>query len=251
MKKLVSALIALGLVTALSAAEDAIVKTHAELSYANTGGNTESQDIAGNLKLNIPFYSNEVRFVGNVLYSNNEDLDTNITSTTKNRWDSELNYDYNFNDTWAFNYIAGAKGDKFSSFVYQAYTGPGGIWTTFKNDAHDLKFQGNILWAWDENREPYKEDSNDTLHSYAAYQVSMDYTFQITESTKFIQYLMFRSEFEDTTNCFAKSKTAVEAKMSDIFSLGVSYTLDYTNNKADDVRSYTDSVFLASLIADF
>jgi len=251
MKKIVSLLALIGLLTSLMAEDAPKMSTHAELSYANTGGNTESQDIAGNLKLNIPFYSNEVRFVGNVLYSNNKDFDTNVTSTTKNRWDAELNYDYNFNDTWAFNYIAGAKGDKFSTFVYQAYTGPGGIWTTFKNDAHDLKFQGNILWAWDENREPYQADSNDTLHSYAAYQISMDYTFQITESTKFIQYLMYRSEFEDTTNYFGKSKTAVEAKMSDIFSLGVSYTIDYTNNKADDVRSYTDSVFLASLIADF
>jgi len=251
MKNLLSFLVISVLSVALFGADDAKIKTHAELSYANTGGNTESQDIAGNLKLNIPFYSNEVRFVGNVLYSNNEDLDTNVTSTTKNRWDSELNYDYNFNDTWAFNYMAGAKGDKFSSFVYQAYTGPGGIWTTFKNDSHDLKFQGNILWAWDENRQPYQSDSNETLHSYAAYQISMDYSYQITKSTKFTQYFMYRSEFEDTSNYFGKSKTALEAKMSDIFSLGMSYTVDYTNNKAVDVRSYTDSVFLASLIADF
>ena len=257
MKKLVSLLVFLGLSVALFAAaeDEKAVSTHLEASYANTGGNTESQDVAGALKLNIPFYSNEIRFVGHVLYSNNDNLDENgtiiDTQTTKNRWDAELNYDYNFNDTWAFNYLAGGKGDKFSTFVYQAYTGPGGIWTTFKNDAHDLKFQGNVLWAWDENQEPYQEDSNDTLHSYAAYQISMDYVFQITESTKFIQYLMYRSEFKDTTNYFGKSKTAVEAKMSDIYSLGVSYTVDYTNNKADDVRSYTDSVFLASLIVDF
>ena len=251
MNKLVAFLLVASMSAALFAADEQTMTTHVEASYANTGGNTESQDIAGNLKLNIPFYSNAIRFVGNVLYSNNENLDTNVTVTTKNRWDAELNYDYNFNDTWAFNYIAGAKGDKFSTFVYQAYTGPGGIWTTFKTDSQDLKFQGNILWAWDDSREPYKADSNDTLHSYAAYQISMDYTFQITESTKFIQYLMYRSEFEDTTNYFGKSKTALEAKMSDLFSLGVSYTIDYTNNKADDVRSYTDSVFLASLIADF
>ena len=248
-------LVTAGLLTTLLAADETTIKTHAELSYANTGGNTESQDLAGNLKLSIPFYSQEVRFVGNALYSNNDNFDVNgsyvDTTTTKNRWDAELNYDYNFNESVAFNYLAGAKGDKFSTFVYQAYTGPGAIWTTFKNDSHDLKFQGNVLWAWDENRQPYEADSNDTLHSYAAYQASMDYIFQITESTKFTQYLMYRSEFEDTTNYFGKSKTALEVKMSDIFSLGVSYTVDYTNNKADDVRSYTDSVFLTSLIADF
>jgi hypothetical protein len=62
---------------------------------------------------------------------------------------------------------------------------------------------------------------------------------------------MYRSEFEDSTNYFAKSKTALESKINSSLSLGVSYTVDYTNNKAADVRSYTDRVFLAALIADF
>lgn len=62
---------------------------------------------------------------------------------------------------------------------------------------------------------------------------------------------MYRSEFADSTNYFVKSKTGIEAKVSDIVSLGVSYIVDYTNNKAENVRSYTDRVFLASLIVDF
>jgi putative salt-induced outer membrane protein YdiY len=255
MKKIFSLLFIAGLFTGLFAGEEENFSAHAELSYADTAGNTESKDVAGNLKLKYPFYQNAIRFEGNILYSQNDTFDENGTYTdtvrTKNRWDAEANYDYNFNEVIAFNYIAGAKGDEFSTFVYQIYTGPGAILTAVKNDEHDLKFQGNILWAWDENREPYKADSNDTMHSYAAYQVSMDYVYQFTKNAKFIQYLMYRSEFEDTTNYFGKSKTAVEAKVSDIFSMGVSYTVDYTNNKAADVRSHTDRVFLASLIADF
>ena len=258
MKKIVSTLIALGLVTTLSAVEDdQKVSTHAELSYANTGGNTESQDVAGNLKMNIPFYSNDIRFVGNVLYSDNTSYDENGTYIdnlrTKNRWDAELNYDYNFNPTIAFNYILGGKGDEFSTFVYQVYTGPGAIWTPLKTEEHELKFQGNVLYLWDRVREDTSATPivDEYTHDYAGYQLSLDYVYQFTKTSKFIQYAMYRSEFEDATNYFIKSKTAVESKMSDIFSLGVSYTIDYTNNKADDVRSYTDSVFLASLIADF
>lgn len=251
MKKIVAVLFAAGLLTGLFAGEAENFSGHTELSYANTSGNTNSQDIAGNLKLKYPFYQNAIRFVGNVLYSTSENFETNVTSATKNSWDAEANYDYNFNEAIAFNYIAGAKGNKFSSFVYQAYTGPGAVWTAVKNDTNNLKFQGNILWAWDDYREPYKADSNDTLHSYAAYQVSLDYVLQFSKSAKFVQYLMYRSEFQETSNYFMKSKSAVEAKMSDIFSLGVSYTIDYTNDKEPNVRSYTDSVFLASLIADF
>ena len=255
MKKIISLFFALGLLTALLGAEEENFSAHAELSYANTAGNTESNDLAGNLKLKYPFFQNAIRFEGNVLYSDNEDFDSNETVRTKNRWDAELNYDYNFNEVLAFNYIAGAKGDEFSTFVYQAYTGPGAILTAIKNDAHDWKFQGNVLYMWDEHREDFNADTNVTtdqyMHHYAGYQISMDYVFQFTATSKFIQYLMYRSEFEDTSNYFGKSKTAVESKISDVFSMGVSYTIDYTNNKADDVRSYTDKVFLASLIIDF
>jgi len=136
MKKIVGFLFIIGFLTGLIAAEEDNFSAHAELSYANTAGNTESQDVAGNLKFKYPFFQNAIRFEGNVLYSDNDNFDENgsyvETVATKNRWDAELNYDYKFNEAIAFNYIAGAKGDKFSTFSYQAYTGPGGIWTTFK-----------------------------------------------------------------------------------------------------------------------
>ncbi len=257
MRKIVSLLFVVGFLSTLFAADEAKMTTHAELSYANTGGNTESQDVAGNLKLYIPFYKNDIRFVGNVLYSENDRFDENgtyeDTERTKNRWDAELNYDYNFNDFVAFNYVLGAKGDEFSSFVYQVYTGPGAILTPIKNDAHALKFQGNVLYMWDEVREDTATTpvTEEYMHKYSGYMVSMDYAFQFTANSKFTQYLMYRSAFDDASNYFAKSKTAVESKVSDIFSMGVSYTVDYTNEKAHDVRSYTDRVFLASLIVDF
>ena len=257
MKKIIGFLVVMGVFTGLLAEDAPEMTTHAELSYANTDGNTESQDVAANLKMNIPFYSNAVRFVGNVLYSENTSYDENGTFVddlrTKNRWDAELNYDYNFNDTIAFNYIAGTKGDEFSTFVYQSYTGPGAIYTPLKTETQELKFQGNVLYMWDHVR----EDTSAVpvvpkhVHEYAGYQLSLDYVYNFTKSSKFTQYLMYRSEFEDATNYFVKSKTALESKMSDIFSLGMSYTADYTNNKANDVRSYTDRVFLASVIADF
>ena len=119
MKRIVSLLLAVGLFTGLSADEENVLKTHVEIGYTNTAGNTESQDLAGNLKMEYPFgKKNALRFVGNMLYSTNKDFESNTTSTTKNRWDAEANYDYNFNETWAFNYLAGGKGDKFSTYSY-------------------------------------------------------------------------------------------------------------------------------------
>ena len=247
----------IGALSAFAAEDKKEMETHVELSYANTDGNTESQDAAGNIKTNLPFYSNDIRFVANVLYSENTayDVDGKYIDNlrTKNRWDTELNYDYNFNDTIAFNYITGAKGDEFSSFVYQIYTGPGAIYTPFKTETQELKFQGNVLYMWDRIREDVSAIpvAAEYTHEYAGYQLSLDYVYNFTKTSKFTQYLMYRSEFEDSTNYFGKSKTALESKMSDIFSLGVSYTVDYTHNKANGVRTRFDKVFLASLIADF
>lgn len=238
-----------GLVTGLTAADEKGLKTHAEMGYTNTAGNTQSQDLAANLKMDYTLFSNGLRFVGNALYANNKNFETDETAATKNRWDAELNYDYNFNESWAFNYLAGGKGDKFSTYVYQAYTGPGAIWNALKSDTNKLKFQGNILWSWDEYRDETLTDENPD--QYASWQASLDYTLQMTETSKFIQYLMYRSQFSDSSNYFAKSKTAVESKINSSLSLGVSYTVDYTNNKADNVRSNTDRVFLAALIIDF
>ena len=255
MKKVVGFLLLASLVGTLFAAdvkvEEQALSTHVELGYTNTSGNTQSQDFAGTLEMKYKFSASDLRFDAHTLYSNNEDFESNITSTTKNRWDAELNYDYNFNDTWAFNYILGGKGDKFSTYTYQGYTGPGAVLTAIKTENHDLKIQANVLWSFDEYQVPYKTDSNDTMRDYAAYQASLEYVYQITKTSKFVQYLMYRSEFADTSNYFAKSKTGLEAKVSDVFSLGIAYTVDYTNNKADDVRSYTDRVFIAGLIVDF
>ncbi len=238
-----------GLATGLSAADENVLKTHAEVGYTNTAGNTESQDLAGSLKMDYMLFKNGLRFVGNALYSSNKDFETDKTAATKNRWDAELNYDYNFNENWAFNYLAGGKGDKFSTYVYQAYTGPGAIWKALKSDINDLKFQANILWAWDKYRDETLIDENPD--QYASWQASLDYTLQMTETSKFIQYLMYRSQFSDSSNYFVKSKTAVESKINGYLSLGVSYTVDYTNNIAADIHSHTDRVFLGALIADF
>ena len=249
MNQTVKLLLAAAMVTGVSAADDNVLKTHAELGYTNTAGNTQSQDLAGSLKMDYMLFNNGLRFVGNALYSSNKDFETDKTAATKNRWDAELNYDYNFNKNWAFNYLAGGKGDKFSTYVYQAYTGPGAIWKALKSDRNKLKFQANILWSWDEYRDETLTDDNPD--QYASWQASLDYTLQMTETSKFIQYLMYRSQFSDTSNYFAKSKTALESKINSSLSLGVSYTVDYTNTIAADIRSHTDRVFLAALIVDF
>ena len=49
---------------------------------------------------------------------------------------------------------------------------------------------------------------------------------------------------------FSFSKTAIETKISDIFSMGISYKVDYTNLPPSD-KEYSDKTFMTSLIIDY
>ena len=185
-------------------------------------------------------------------------------NTDKDEYDfsAKVNYDNNSSYvTWlAFSYAygqaAGVENENKAylhyRFIHTLYSKDWN-WEFFaQNQGDDFRqIQRRLLGSVDDYQVPYATDSNDTLRDYAAYQASMEYVYKITETSKFVQYLMYRSEFADTSNYFAKSKTGIEAKVSDIVSLGLAYTVDYTNNKADDVRSYTDRVFIAGLIVDF
>jgi putative salt-induced outer membrane protein YdiY len=55
---------------------------------------------------------------------------------------------------------------------------------------------------------------------------------------------------DDSDNYFVTSKTAIESKMSDIFSLGVNYKVDYANKVAQGTER-TDETFTVSLIIDY
>lgn len=220
--------------------------THTELGYINTEGNTNTESFAfafnakGNLDKHV------LRLDANAQYSKDEG------SETKNKWDAEFNYDYDITKTIAFNYLIGMKQDKFSTYDWQFYTGPGAVWHALKQEAHRLDFQGNILYSEDNAREeptstPVVEGD---IERYSAWRAGLDYNWKIYENLKFIQLATFRSEFEDFENYFITSKTGIESKINGNLSMGASYLVDYTNSKAPD-KEYADRTFMVSLIIDY
>ncbi|MEA1918872.1 MAG: DUF481 domain-containing protein, partial [Campylobacterota bacterium] len=89
-------------------------------------------------------------------------------------------------------------------------------------------------------------ESND----YTGFSAKANYAWQIMDNLKFLQEASYRSDFDDTDNYFAFSKTAVETKISDMFSMGISYKVDYTN-LAPAGKEYSDRTFMTSLIIDY
>jgi putative salt-induced outer membrane protein len=71
------------------------------------------------------------------------------------------------------------------------------------------------------------------------------------ENLRFRENADYLVSFEDTDKYFINSETALEVKISEDFSLGVSYITAYQNQLPSPELKHTDTTFLSSLIIDF
>ena len=213
------------------------IMSHTALGYMQTKGNTDTKTLTLDASLKKEFGKNALSFNLDGQYADDNGIES------KNKYFLELNYDYNFTDRFAFNYLVGFKDDKFSAYTYQAYTGPGAKYKLVKNDKHDLSLDGNILYSVDE----YSQTS--TRDKYSSYQAKGVYAWQMMENLKFAQELSYRSAFEDANNYFVYSSSALSSKISDVFSAGMSYKVDYVN--LSGTKDNTDTTLSFNLIIDY
>jgi putative salt-induced outer membrane protein len=239
--------------------DDAFV-THTELGYIETQGNTETKTFNLDAKVKKGWGRNifELHFDGQ--YASDKEIET------KNKYLLELEYDYEITDRLAFDYLLGYKTDKFSSFDYQFYTGPGAKYKAIVSTKHNLSVEGNILYAVDEISAIYYNGTdviqypastagatskvNSSTDNYAAYRAKGVYTWQMLENLKFDQELSYRGSFEDFDKHFIFSKSALTSKFSDMFSASLSYKVDYVNEPAD-AKENTDTTLTLNLIVDY
>jgi putative salt-induced outer membrane protein len=224
------------LAVAAMAAESELV-THSEFSYINTKGNTDTSSLAfeGLAKKN---WDKNFWHLHADIYQSSE----NGTSS-KDKWSTELNYDYQFDEVYSFNYLTGYKQDRFSGFDYQLYTGPGIGVKAINTPMHKLSFQTNILYEMDKPENMSKND-------YASGRFSGIYEWKIQDNLKFIQEGNYRTNLENFNEYFLYSKTAIETKISSNFSMGAGYKVDYVNTPPSESK-HTDRTFLASFIIDY
>jgi putative salt-induced outer membrane protein len=265
MKKIVLASLAtLALISSATAEEMKVTPlvTHTELGYIETNGNTKTKTF--NLDANAKKAWG--RHEGKILFDGQYASDSGVE--TKNKFLTELNYGYAFDERLSFDYLVGYKSDKFSSFDYQFYTGPGLKYKVIVSEKHNLSVEGSILYALDQYADikytaagieiPYPNPNhlavatvvNGKKNDYASYRVKGVYDYLFTKDTKFTQELTMRGSFEDSQNYFAYSKSALSSKLSDIFSAGISYKADYTHKPAPGKKK-TDTTLTLNLIMDY
>jgi len=232
--------------TSLLLAEENSFSTHSELSYMNTNGNTKSQSFAADFAAEKEFDVQKIRLHADAIYSEVRNEETRKTVMDKNRYSASANYDYGLGEYFALNYMAEDIHDKFSGYDNRFNTGPGVIVHAFASEKQTLNLQSNIFYTRDDITNEMKEKE---VEEYAAFYAALEYSLQISEDVTLKQEATYEQNIEDAEVYFAFSKTALEIKIDDYFSMGASYKVDYSNIKL--ARYHTDRVFLLSLIVDY
>jgi len=235
----------------------------AELGFMKTQGNTNTDTF--NLDLNVKKGWSKVHLVE---FSFDAQYATDDKIETKNKYTTELGYNYSLTQRLSATYLVGYKKDKFSGYDYQFYTGPGLKYAFIKTQDHKLSFEGSVLYSQDSvedtkydaagNAIPYPnpdnlavvKTQNGQINRYAAYRIKGIYGWQILSNLKFDQELSYRSEFEDSNVIFVTSKSALSSKFNSTFSAGISYKVDYVNTPPSG-KENTDKTFTANLIIDY
>ena len=240
--------------------KDDLLITHTELGYVGTTGNTDTKTFNLDSKIKKGWGPNIFTFIFDGQYAEDKGIES------KNKFFVELEYDYEFTDRFAFDYLTGYKQDRFSNFDYQFYTGPGAKYKAIMTDAHTLSLEGNFLYSLDQQVDDKFDSNNDKVdypytdvtiirtesydsEDYGSLRLKGVYEWKITDTIKFGEEASYRVDVSETQNYFIFSKTDLTAKISDIFSAGISYKVDYVNNPGD--KESTDTTFTVGLIIDY
>lgn len=236
--------------------------THTELGYIKTDGNTNTKAFILEASAKKAFGANVVGVALSGQCAKNNDIES------KKKYSAKLNYGYMMTDRFSLTLLAMYKKDKFSGFNSQSSAGFGAKYIAYKSSTQKLSLEGNILYSMDDIEDihydagakviSYPNASNTPIstttdgdeHNYGAYRASLAYTLQILPNLKFTQGIDYKAELEESQNYFVLSKTAFISKISDIFSAGVSYKVDYANTPPAS-KDDTDSTFSLNLIIDY
>jgi putative salt-induced outer membrane protein YdiY len=219
------------------------IMTTLRLGYVNVSGNSETETFSLYADAKKAWDKHNVSLVLDSQYGTS-DNEENV-----NKVFVEGNYGYSFIPTLSATLVIGYKTDKFSSYDYQSYVGPGLKWITYTSARQELNLEGSILYSMDQVDEDLVSNSS-LEENYASYRAKLLYKLNILDNLKFDQELSYRASFDESENYFVFSRSALSSKISDIFSAGISYKIDYSNIVAPNLET-TDKTLEAFVSIDY
>jgi putative salt-induced outer membrane protein len=211
----------------------------AELSYVQTGGNTDILTFSGSntLKYN---YSEQWKATWGVaaLYGKTDGV------ITAEHYSTDLRTDYKTSTPLFYYAKAGWLQDSFAGIDKRLYIGPGAGYQFLNGEQHFLSAEAGLNMV----TENYP-DGTDGQFMEGRLFGSYDYVFN--PKTKFSQIAEYLYNFDDGNKYRVNATTSLTTMLTDLFSLKVSYAMAFQNEPTPETLDQTDTIFSVALVVNF
>jgi putative salt-induced outer membrane protein len=231
-------LVVFAMVTAVFAEEKKWVE-QAELSFVDTGGNTDVVSLSAKNLLKYTF-TEELKGAWKLsaLYGESEGV------KNAERYATELRLDYLLTDQLFSALIAGWLEDEFAGIESRYYLGPAAGYKFFNGPRHFLVSEVGLNYVKEEYTDGTEKD-------YLEGRAFGQYQYAFTEKNRFSQSLEFLYDFEDSENYRVNSETALISALSDYLSLKASYEIRHDNKPVPSTIEETDTILSVTLVVNF
>ena len=210
-----------------------------EISFVNTGGNTEVTTLAAKNQLKYKFSDNLLATwkLGAVYGENNK-------VTTAENYFTDLKVDYLFTERLYALADAGWLQNRFVGIDERLYGGLGAGYKFLNGPAHFLVGELGVHYVADDYTDGTRKD-------YPAGRAYGKYTYAFTEKNKAYQSLEFLYDFKDSNNYDVNSETAVISALGGNLSLKVAYLVNYKNEPVPSTLKKTDTMMTVALVVNY
>jgi putative salt-induced outer membrane protein len=239
---------ALGLSLALFVVFAVVVEAHseekrwsdeAELSFVDTGGNTDVVTFSAKNHLKYKFTD---KLTGSwalgALYGESDG------EKNAERYFTELRTDYMFTERLYTFGIGGWLQDEFAGFDARYYVGPGIGFKFLTGPKHLLVGEMGANYA----REEYTDGTEKDFIEGRGF---AKYEYAFTEKNRFSQSVEFLYDFDDSENYKVNSVTALISALNSYLSLKASYEVKYNNQPVPETLDKTDTILGITLVVSF
>jgi putative salt-induced outer membrane protein len=211
----------------------------AELSYVETGGNSDTASLSFKNELRVKF-SDTIAGTWKVGALSA----TNAGTRTAESHATELRGDYLFTER-LFAYLnAGWAKDPFAGLDSRWYSGPGAGYKILLGPIHFFTVEAGLNYV-------SEEYTDNTEVDFIAGRLFGEYIFAFNDTNKFSQSLEYLHNFSEGTDYNIIAETAVTSALSSNYSLKVSYTVKYDHMPVPATLDDTDTILAAALVANF
>jgi putative salt-induced outer membrane protein len=208
------------------------------LSYVATGGNTDTQTLGLDFKLERR--PEPWGFEVIALFNRAEDEGV----TAAERYHAGARAKRRLADRW--DYFLGLSGeqDEFAGFELRAIAETGVIYEALAGHRHTLSFDGGLTWT-DEERIELEPDT-DFLGGLAG----LTYEWEISDTASLTQRLIYYPNFDEGNDWRLNSDTGLQAAMNKRLAVKLGYELRFRNRPIAD-NDDTDTTTKVSLVVSF